>query len=186
MRQSPEHIKIASRYVSSLFQVVETKKDRDSVAKDLQDLDAMLADSEALRHFINSPVLSESDQINAVTALAKKAKFSSYTQNLLNILLENRRLSVLPSVISEAMSYLNEQSGILPVSVTTARKLTDTEAKTLQKDIQQAVGQDVSLKTQIDEALIGGVVVQLGSTLIDGSIKAKLDKIERQLTQKAA
>ncbi len=186
MAQTLERTKIAKRYVVSLFSALKTKAEAKAVAKDMADLSAMIAAADDLQNFIKTPLLSISDHKSGIEKLAKKAKFSTPVTNLLIIMAENRRLNLLPVVCHEVENYLAKDSGTVPVMIATARKLSAADQKKLTTDIQKAIGQDISMQAYVDETLIGGVVVQVESTLIDGSIKTKLDKLERELTSKAA
>lgn len=174
--------KIAKRYVNSLFAGITTKTESTATAKNIAELGNMITESKELRDFIASPLHSKTTQGAVVTDLAKKAKFNDSVKNLLLLLVENRRLNILPTIVSETETYLAEQSGTVPVSIATARKLTAADQKNIQSQITAVIGKDVIMQTYVDESLIGGIVVQVESTLIDGSIKTKLDKLERQLT----
>ena len=146
----------------------------------------MIADSADLQNFINTPLLSVEQQKAGVEALAKKAKFATPVSNLLTVMAENRRLSILPAIVRETESYLAKQSGTVPVAVATARKLSAADQKKIGADIKAVLGKEILMQAYVDESLIGGMVVQVESTLIDGSIKSKLDKLERDLTNKVA
>jgi len=179
-------IKIAKSYVNALFGALTTKKDSDGVINDLNDLGAMIANSAELKTFIESPLVCLSDQKVGVEKLAKKAKLSKVVTNLLMVMVENRRLSLLPVVVSEAQKYISQQSGAIPVTITTAHKLTAADLKKISNDLKTTLGQDVTTEAFIDETLIGGIVIKAGSMLIDGSVKAKLNQLERELTRKTA
>jgi F-type H+-transporting ATPase subunit delta len=183
---SLEQVKIAKRYVNSLFAGLTTKKDMDAVAKDIADLGAMINGSTDLQNFTKSPLVSVTDHKDGMAKLAKKAKFSTPVSNLLSVMADNRRLNILPTLVSETQNYLAKQSGTVPVAIATARALSATDQKKIGADIKKAVGQDIAMQAYVDETLIGGMVIQIESTLIDGSIKSKLDKLERDLTRKVA
>lgn len=182
MSQSLAARKIAKRYVKSMFDGVSTKTESASIAKDMADLGAMIRQSSELFDFIKSPLYSKDTQNATVSALAKKAKFSKMVANLLSVLVENRRLHILPAVVLETEAYLAKQSGVVPVAVATARKLSATDQKNIQTQIKAVLGKDIIMQSYVDESLIGGLVIQVESTLIDGSIKTKLEKLERKLT----
>jgi len=185
--QTLETVKIAKRYVKALFSSFTKKTDSNAVAKDMADLGAMIATSPDLQKFIKTPLLSQEQQAKGVEKLSKKAKFSKLTENFLLVLVENRRLHVLPAIVQETQNYLAQQSGTVPVMIATARKLSAVDQKKVSADIRAAIGQDIAVQAYVDESLIGGMVVQVESTLIDGSLKTKLDKLERELSgQKAA
>jgi F-type H+-transporting ATPase subunit delta len=180
--QKLQQTKIAKRYVNSLFSGLTNNKESDKAAKDIADLGAMIAGSKDLQLFIESPLLSKSDQISGIQKLAEKAKFTTPVTNMLIVMAENRRLHILPTLVHETQNYMAEQSGIIPVSISTARELSAAESKKIQTQIKAVIGRDVLVQTFVDESLIGGLVVQVESTLIDGSLKTKLDNLERELT----
>jgi len=183
---SLDHKKIAKRYVNSLFTSLTKKTESAGVAKDMNDLGAMINASPEFQSFIKSPLLAKSAQKSGVEALAKKAKLSKPVANLLSVLVENRRLNVLPAIITITHEYMAAESGIIPVTVSTARQLTATDQKKISTQLKTLTGKDIEMHAYVDETLIGGVVIQVESTLIDGSIKTKLDKLERELTKKVA
>ena len=186
MNASLTEKKIAKRYVQSLFDAITTKKDQKAVVSDLDDLAAMATNSPALKEFIETPLLSVGAQKDGLVKLCKKAKLSDWTLGLLLAMADNRRLSLLPVVIEETYAYIAEQSGIMPVSVTSAQKLSLSEQKKITTELEKISGKQISMQSLIDESLIGGVVIKAGSVLIDGSVKTKLDQLERNLTAKAA
>ena len=181
-----QQTKIAKRYVNAMFAGFTKKTESTATSKDMADLMAMVNASNDLQQFIKSPILSKDQQVAGISALAKKAKLSSAVSNLLTILAENRRLSLLPIIAREVEAHLARESGTVPVMIATARKLSAADQKKIGADIKKAIGQDIAMQAYVDETLIGGVVVQVESTLIDGSIKTKLDKLERDLTRKVA
>lgn len=186
MSQSLQQTKIAKRYVNALFASVTTKTEIATMSKDIADVMSMVNASTNFQTFIKSPLLSVNQHKAGIEKLAKKAKLSKPVTNLLMILAENRRLNVLPAISHEVENYLAKESGTVPVRVATARALSAADQKKLGADLKAAIGNDISMQTFVDESLIGGIVLQVESTLIDGSIKTKLDRLERQLTSKAA
>lgn len=186
MGRTLEQSKIAKRYVYSLFSELKTTKESNQVAKDLHDIGQMLNLSEDLQLFIKSPLLSEAQHIKGIEKLAGKAKFSLAVSNLLRLLAENRRLPILPHIVWEADKYMTKRSGVVPVMIASARKLPPTEQNKIKSEIKKSLKQDVTIQCYVDETLIGGLIIQVESTLIDGSLKTKLDKLERDLTSARA
>ena len=182
MNYSLEQTKIAKRYVNSLFSALNEGREADKAAKDITDIGNMIEGSEDLRLFIKTPLLSATQQKAGIKKLSQKAKFSKEVENLLLLLAENRRLQILPAIVHETAAYLAKQSGTIPVTVSTARPLSTADQKKLHAEIKQSLGRDITIESHIDESLIGGLVVQIESTLIDGSLKTKLDRLERELT----
>lgn len=186
MSLSLDSKKIAKRYVLSLFHDVTKKKDIDSIAKDMNDLRAMIESSSDLQAFLKSPLHSRAVQEKTIESLANKAKLSSRVSNMLILLAQKGRLSILVSVIEESYAHLDRLSNVVPVNVATARTLSAADQKKIQSDIKKALGRDIAMQSYIDENLIGGIVIQIESTLIDGSIKTKLDRLEREMVARAA
>lgn len=186
MSHSLEQIKVAKRYVKALFSAITKDSDIKNIAKDTADLRSMVTGSADLQAFIQSPLLSKANQMAGVEALAAKAKLSPIMTRFLKTLCDKRRLNILPVVIEQIGSYLSAQEGTVPVAVATARALSAADQKKIQTQIKDALGRDIIMQAYIDESLIGGMVLQVKSTLIDGSIKTKLEKLERQLVKKSA
>lgn len=173
--------KVAKRYVQSLFAALDKKSDIEIAAKDIKDLGNMIAASAELQTFISSPLIQQQAQAQGIDALAAKAKFSKPVISLLQTLVKNRRLNILPALVIEAENHLAKQSGIVPVMISTARPMSAADQKKIQADLKAVLGKDVIMQAYVDESLIGGLVVQVESTLIDGSVKTKLDRLERKL-----
>lgn len=186
MPQNQGQIKIAKSYVNALFDAVTTKKDMAAIASDMLDISNMISHSLELQTFLKSPLLSIDDHKVGLEKLAKKAKLSKPVTNMMMVMAANRRMSLLGLVAEEAQNYINRQSGTIPVEVTTANKLTAADQKKIATDLKNALGQDIVMQAYIDETLIGGVVIKAGSTLIDGSVRSKLDQLQRELLNKAA
>lgn len=178
--------KIAKRYVQSLFNGVTTKKDIDVIAKDINDLRGMIENSAELQSFLKTPLLSRDVQERTISALAAKAKLSSRVSNLLSLLATKGRLGILVSVIEQTYFHLDKMSDTVPVSVATARALSAADQKKVQAEIKKALGRDIIMQSYIDESLVGGIVIQVESILIDGSVKTKLDRLEREMIASAA
>jgi len=173
--------KIARRYVQSLFAALDKKSDVEVAARDIRDIGNMIANSSEFRIFISSPLIGQDVQFRVIKTLAERAKLSKSVIGLLQILVKNRRLNILPSVVLETENYLAEQSGVVSVMVSTARPMDGADQKRIQTELKAVLGKDIIMQSFVDESLIGGLVVQMGSTLIDGSIKTKLDRLERKL-----
>lgn len=169
---------IAARYAAALFELADEQKALDGVETDLKDLRAMLADSAELTALIRSPLVSRADQQKAVLALADQAQFSGLTRNLLGLLAQHRRLFALPALIDKFLAELARRRGELTAEVTSARPLDEAHVAVLTDVLKEKLGAKVSLAIKTDPALIGGVVVKVGSRLIDTSVKTKLERLE--------
>lgn len=176
---------VAMRYASAFVDSAIESQKSDAIEKDLQEFAMMIAGSEDLKTFIKSPLISRLDQQEAITALSKKAKFQDITANFLALLAQNRRLSMIDSIIAAVTKDLAARRGEVAARVQTAFKLSPDQEKALQDALTKAVGKTVSVHLDVDESLIGGMVVTVGSQMIDDSIKRKLERLKIAMTSNA-
>lgn len=166
---------LAGRYAVALFDLARESNAIDTVAKSLGDLSAGLAESADLSDLIASPVVGRTDAANAIDAVAKAMKLDSLTTKFLGVLAENRRLADLPKMIAAYGAIVADHRGEVTAKVTSAHPLTAEQLKELTANLKTRVGRDVAVATTVDPAILGGLVVQLGSQLIDGSIRTRLN-----------
>ena len=172
---------LAGRYASALFDLARESNAIDSVKKSLADLKAGLAESADLSALIASPVVGRTDAANAVGAVAKAMKLDSLTAKFLGVLAENRRLGDLAAMIDAYNAIVAAHRGEVTAKVTSAHPLSAEQLKTLAANLKTRVGRDVSIATTVDPAILGGLVVQLGSQLIDGSIRTRLNSFAQAM-----
>ena len=139
---------------------------------------ALLEGSADLRRLVRSPVFSAGDQQNAIAAIAKKAKISGITANFLELIAQNRRLFAVGDMIRAFHALAARHRGEVSAEVTSPNKLTDDQTKALKASLKAAIGKDVQLTSHVDPALLGGLVVKVGSRMIDTSLKTKLDNLQ--------
>ncbi len=168
---------IAERYASALYELADESKALDQVAADLKAIRAMMASSADLMRLIRSPVLGRSEQAKAVSALADKAGFSGLTGRFLGTLASNRRLFALASVIDAFLAELARRRGEATADVTSAVALTPAQTQALEEALKSVVGSKVSVDLKVDQSLIGGLVVRVGSRMIDTSLATKLRRL---------
>jgi len=169
---------LAERYAKALFELADEKKTLDEVANDLRQLRSLLDDSADLRRLIRSPVLSRIEQGNAVVAIAEKAGFSTVTRNFLGVAARNRRLFLVPGVITAYLHELATRRGEVTAEVTSARPLSAAQTEAVNEQLRKAVGRKVAVDLRIDPSLIGGLVVKVGSRMVDASLKSKLARLQ--------
>ena len=150
----------------------------DEVASDLRQLRAMLASSADLMRLVRSPVLSRLEQGRAVAALAVRADLSSLVRDFLAVVARNRRLFAVPAMIEAYLATLAQRRGEITASVTAAQPLNDQQLETLSEHLRRSVGQRVSVDVRVDPRLIGGLVVKVGSRMVDGSVESKLRRLQ--------
>lgn len=174
---------IAARYSTAVFDLAREEKALDALETDVATLEIALEGSKPLRDMIGSPVLSREDQGRAIAALAQKMGLSGLMTNALALMASKRRLFVLGQVLADLRARIAAEKGEVTAEVTAAAALSDEQAAKLAETLKARVGKDVKLKTTVDEALIGGLVVKLGSTMIDTSIRSKLAALQNAMKE---
>lgn len=172
---------LAGRYASALFDLARESNAIDVVRKSLSDLRAGLAESADLSALIASPVVGRVDAAKAIEAVAKAMKLDSLTSKFLGVLAENRRLADLPKMIDSFDAIVADHRGEVTAKVTSAHPLTPAQLKELTANLKSRVGRDVTVAATVDPAILGGLVVQLGSQLIDGSIRTRLNSFAQAM-----
>jgi F-type H+-transporting ATPase subunit delta len=174
---------IAARYASALFELAKDEKALGVLEGDVDALDAALSASADLRDLISSPLYSREDQGAAIAAVAAKMGLSALFANTIALMAQKRRLFVLPQLVTQLRGLIATEKGEITAEVTSAAALTPAQVKALADTIKARVGKDVKLKTAVDESLIGGLVVKVGSTMIDTSIRAKLSSLQNAMKE---
>ena len=169
---------LAARYATALYELADEQKALDTVAGDLKSLQKMIDESEDFRRFIKSPVFSRGDQAKAINALAEKATLSALTQKFLGLVAANRRLFVLPSMIAAYLEMLATNRGEVTAEVISAIQLSDAQTSAITVALKQTAGRTVSLTSKIDPSILGGLIVRVGSRMVDSSIKSKLQRLK--------
>lgn len=162
----------------ALFELARDQDALDVVAGDLGNFRTLLTESADLRRLIDSPVLSREEQGRAVTALAERAEFAPLTKQFLGLLAHKRRLFALPEIIDAYRAMLGEHRGEVSAEVTSAVPLTEEQLAAVKEQLGKAVGQSVTLATAVDPSLLGGLVVRVGSRMLDASLRTKLQRLE--------
>jgi F-type H+-transporting ATPase subunit delta len=172
---------LAERYALALFDLADERKALDAVASDLRILRGLLRDSVDLTRLIRSPVLSRAEQGKALAAVAQAADLSALTRNFLGLLAQNRRLFALPSIIDSYLARLAERRGEVTARVVVAQALSAEQRAAVDEQLRKAVGRKVAVDVEVDPSLLGGVIVKLGSRMIDASLKSKLYRLQLQM-----
>ena len=174
---------IASRYATAVFEISREAGQLDALAADVDTLDGALTDSADFRSLINSPVYSRDAQGNAIAAIADKMELSATVANTLRLMASKRRLFVLPSLVGALRELIAEEKGEVSADVTAARALSDDQTAKLAEALKASVGKDVKMNVTVDESLIGGLVVKMGSKMIDTSIRSKLSALQNTMKE---
>ena len=174
---------IAQRYATAVFELAREGKALKALETDTDALEVALDVSADLRGVIHSPLLSRAEQGAAMGAVAGKLGVSTVMANTLALMAQKRRLFVLPQLIAQLRALIAQEKGEVTAEVTSATALTPAQATELAATIKARVGKTVKLKTAVDETLIAGLVVKVGSTMIDTSIRAKLASLQNAMKE---
>ena len=169
---------LAGRYASALFELAENAKQLDAVAGELRGLKQVIADSEDLRRLIRSPIYDRDQQGAAMAAILDKAGVGDLTRRFVLVVAQNRRLFALPQMIDGYLAELAHRRGEVTAVVTAARALTKEQESALTDKLRKVVGAKVQVDLQVDPELLGGLVVRVGSRMVDSSLRSKLEKLQ--------
>jgi F-type H+-transporting ATPase subunit delta len=174
---------IAERYAQAVFELSREGGDLGKLEQDVADLDAAIKESSDLREVLTSPMISRAEQGAAVTAVAAKMGLSETMRNVLALMAAKRRLFVVPAMMRVLKERLSAEKGELAADVRSATALSDDQRARLAEALRGATGKDVKLDVTVDDALIGGLVVKVGSQMIDTSIRAKLNALQNTMKE---
>ncbi len=175
---------LAGRYALALLDLADDKNELDSVAQDLRDLRGIVAKSEDLRRLIRSPLFTRQQQAQAMAAVLDKAGIGELTRRFVLLVAQNRRLFALTRMIDAYLAELARRRGEVTARVTSASALTEAQHRALDAALRAEVGAKVKIDVKVDPDMIGGLVVRVGSRMIDNSLRGKLQRL--QLAMKGA
>ncbi len=168
---------LSGRYATALFQLARDAQTIDAVEASLNTVRAALDQSTDFAALTSSPVIGRAAAGAAIAAVAAELKLDQTTTKFLGVLAHNRRLRDLPAIIRAFRSLAANHRGETTAEVTSAHPLTDTQVAELKQGLRARVGRDVSVDLKVDPALLGGLVVRIGSQMIDSSIKTRLNSL---------
>jgi F-type H+-transporting ATPase subunit delta len=169
---------LAARYAAALFDLADERRMLDEIASDLRQLRAMLQASGDFVRLIRSPILSRDQQAKAVGVVAEHAGLSPLVRDFLAVVARNRRLFAVPAIIEAFLAKLAARRGEVNAQVTAAQALNEAQLGALNEQLRRSIGSRVSVDVRIDPGLIGGMIVKVGSRMVDGSIKSKLQRLQ--------
>ena len=169
---------MAGRYATALFELARDEKKLDETAEALDGVEALLGESEDLTRLVRSPIFSASEQASVLRAIAKAASMPPLTANFLQLLVKNRRLFALRDIIAGFRKLLAEHRNEITAEVISAIPLSDEQTEELKATLRAKTGKDILLKRYVDPALLGGLIVKIGSRMIDSSIRTKLASLK--------
>ena len=174
---------IAARYATAVFELAKEAGDVKGLESDIATLTSAMADSPDFNALIHSPLYSRDAQRGAIAAIAKKAGLTTVMTNTLALMADKRRLFVVPHLVQTLRAIIAEDKGEVTADVTSAKALTKAQGESLAKTLKARVGKDVTINASVDESLIGGLIVKVGSKMIDTSIRSKLASLQNAMKE---
>ena len=174
---------VPGRYASALYDLASEQKSQAAVEADLVRFQTMLDGSPDLRQLVRSPVLSQADQTRALGAILDKAGIQGVASSFLRLLAKNRRLFAVEDMIRSYRAIAARARGEVTADVTSAVALSDAQTAELRKMLTASVGKSVQLTSHIDPAILGGLIVKVGSRMIDSSIRTKLNSLKTRMKE---
>jgi F-type H+-transporting ATPase subunit delta len=169
---------VPGRYASALFDLASDEKSADRIGTELAAFGAAIDASDDLARLVRSPVYKSDDQIAAIEALADNLGIRGTALNFLRLAARNRRLAALPDMIKAYATLLATSKGEVAGEVVSAEALTDAQLKDLKAALKGSLGRDVALSTRVDASILGGLIVKVGSRMMDNSLKTKLQNLK--------
>ena len=175
---------MAGRYSTALFELALENKSVDVVKIDLDRFDAMVAESADLRRLVRSPVFRAEEQAKALGAIINKAGLSELAENFLKVVASNRRLFAVREIVRNYRKLVADWKGQVNAEVTVAERPSDAYLETLKEAFKSVTGgKTVDLNIKVDPAIIGGLIVKLGSRMVDSSLRTKLNAIKHAMKE---
>ena len=168
---------LAGRYATALFELARDEKQLDAVGQSLAAVKQALAESDDFRTLTTSPLIGREAAVKAIAATAQSMKLDPTTTKFLGVLAQNRRLGQLGNVIRNFNLLAAHHRGETTAEVTSAHPLGDDQVAALKANLKSRLGRDVAVDLSVNPAIVGGLVVQVGSQMVDGSIRTKLNTL---------
>lgn len=172
---------IARRYATAFFELASEQSQIDVIAGDLTTIEALLASGGDMDRFIHNTTLRRADQVKALSALAAQFKLSPLSEKLLGVVAQNRRLPDLAGIVAATQELIAEHRGEVTAEVTAAQALDQSQIEAIASNLKKVLGKNVQVNLHVDAAIMGGLIVKVGSRLIDSSVKTKLERLHRAL-----
>jgi F-type H+-transporting ATPase subunit delta len=177
-KRSTQTSAIAERYATALFELAEDEKALNALENDVGRFATLHDASDDLRAFIRSPVYRAEEQVRAIDAVMREAGIGGLVANFFKVVAQNRRLFATPEIVAAFRRLVAKHRGEVTAEVTSAEPLSEVHVAALKDALKATLGKDVTLDTRVDPSLIGGLIVKVGSRMIDSSLKTKLSSLK--------
>jgi F-type H+-transporting ATPase subunit delta len=174
---------MAGRYANALFDLARETNAIDAVKADLERFDTLIAENPDLNRLVRSPVFSAAEQLQALSAVLDRAGIGGLTAKFLKLITANRRLFAVRDMVRAYRKLVAEHKGEATAEVTVAEQLKDEHLSALRAALNSVSGKNVDLDIEVDPTIIGGLVVKLGSRMVDTSLRSKLNAIKHAMKE---
>ena len=175
---------VAGRYASALFSLAQDNRQIESIADSLAKFDALVAESPDLERLVRSPVFSAAEQLKALDAVLARVGIGGYAANFIKLVTSKRRLFLIREMVADYQKLYDSHRGLTRAEVTSAAPLSDANVAALKDSLRNiSGGRDVDLSIKLDASIIGGLIVQVGSRMVDGSLRTKLNAIRLSMKE---
>ena len=169
---------VSDRYASALYDLAAEKKLVDPVLEDLSNLKNILKDNKELSLVVKSPLITSIDKLNIFESLLKKINANELTSTFLKVIQKNKRFSNLASIITQFMNINSQKRGDVLADITSADELNDEQKNNITNQLKSILGDKLSLSFDVDKNIMGGLIVKVGSKMIDTSLANKINKLK--------
>ena len=173
----------SERYSRALVEVVKEANELEKTENDIINFKSLLINNLEIENFIHNPTQSKENQNEVIKLLAEKLNFSKSLKNFMFLLVEKRRIFFVKKIIVSFLRLCSQKRGEIKASLISSKKLSESEIENISKDLSSSMGSTIKFDYQLDKELIGGLKLQLGSFMIDTSIKNKLKKYEQKMLE---
>ena len=173
----------SERYSRALLEVAQEAKDLEKIEKDIKNFESLLNNSLEVKNFIHNPTQSKDIQYNVIKLISEKLDFTKNLQNFMFLLIEKRRIFFVRKIINSFLKLCSQKRGEVKASLISSKELSEIEIQNISKDLSSSMGSNIKFDYEVDKELIGGLKLQLGSFMIDTSIRNKLNKYEQKMLE---
>jgi len=169
---------LAERYAGALFESAVSEKSLEKVIKNIAEIKDMMKESEDFCKFVKSPIISRGEREAVISEISKKLKLDDVTKGFLSLLAINSRMFALSDIIGVFETKVKEHRGEMEVEILSAQKLNKEQSDKIATSLKKNLKKEIIINNKVDPSLIGGLVVKVGSRMVDSSVKSKLQRLQ--------
>lgn len=172
---------VAKRYAHALLELGAEQGNTEALREQLDALAEIFGQSKVFRTAMLNPSVELEERRNTVRAVAEKLELNDTVKNFCLLLLDNDRFRILPHIVETFGKLVDDRSGNIRATLTSATELDDEQVKRIKKALSEVTGKNVVIEKDIDESLLGGVVARVGSRVYDGSVRTQLESLRESI-----